>query len=147
MDGAGLRVGIVHTRWHLNLVEMARGRCRDALLACGVLDEDVIVLEVPGAWELPYGVSHLGKTATVDVIIPLGCLIKGSTMHFEYISEAVSQGFMHVQRDLGIPVVNGVLNVFSLEQAEERVSEDGHDHGYEWGLAAVEMGRLKKAGS
>ncbi|OAA64906.1 6,7-dimethyl-8-ribityllumazine synthase [Cordyceps fumosorosea ARSEF 2679] len=80
--------------------------------------------------------------AAFDAIIAVGVLIKGETMHFEYIADAVSQGLMRVQLDTGVPVIFGVLTVLTDEQALSRAGVDGkgHNHGEDWGLAAVEMG-------
>ncbi|KZZ95986.1 6,7-dimethyl-8-ribityllumazine synthase [Moelleriella libera RCEF 2490] len=81
-----------------------------------------------------------------DAIIAIGVLIKGETMHFEYIADAVSHGLMRVQLDIGIPVIFGVLTVLSDEQAKARAGMDGkgHNHGEDWGSAAVEMGVKRK---
>ncbi|KAI1188889.1 6,7-dimethyl-8-ribityllumazine synthase [Nemania serpens] len=81
-----------------------------------------------------------------DAIIAIGVLIKGETMHFEYIADAVSQGLMRVGLDLGVPVVFGVLTVLNDEQAKARagLTSGGHNHGEDWGLAAVELG-VKRA--
>ncbi|WVO22665.1 6,7-dimethyl-8-ribityllumazine synthase [Cryptococcus decagattii] len=84
------------------------------------------------------------STAPFDAVIAIGCLIKGSTMHFEYICEAVSQGLMNVQLQTGTPVVFGVLTVLNEEQALVRAGvgsgdDKGHNHGEDWGLAAVEL--------
>jgi 6,7-dimethyl-8-ribityllumazine synthase len=77
-----------------------------------------------------------------DAIIAIGVLIKGETMHFEYIADAVSQGLMRVGLDLGVPVVFGVLTVLNDEQAKARagLTTGSHNHGEDWGLAAVELG-------
>ena len=88
------------------------------------------------------------KTVTqpFDAVIAIGVLIKGSTMHFEYICDAVSQGLMRVQLDTGVPVIFGVLTALNDDQALERAglgrgpNGKGHNHGEDWGLAAVEMG-------
>ncbi|TDZ21914.1 6,7-dimethyl-8-ribityllumazine synthase [Colletotrichum sidae] len=82
-----------------------------------------------------------------DAIIAVGVLIKGETMHFEYIADAVSQGLMRVQLDTGVPVIFGVLTVLTDEQAQARagISAGGHNHGEDWGLAAVELGVKRKA--
>lgn len=82
-----------------------------------------------------------------DAIIAVGVLIKGETMHFEYIADAVSHGLMRVQLDTGVPVIFGVLTVLNDEQARARagLTEGGHNHGEDWGLAAVEMGVKRRA--
>ncbi|KAG5985221.1 hypothetical protein E4U55_000044 [Claviceps digitariae] len=94
--------------------------------------------------------TSLASTAVTsgafDAIIAVGVLIKGETMHFEYIADAVSQGLMRVQLDTGVPVIFGVLTVLTEEQAKARAGVDGkgHNHGEDWGQAAVEMGVKKK---
>ena len=87
------------------------------------------------------------STAPFDALVAIGVLIKGETMHFEYIADAVSQGLMRVQLDTGVPIVFGVLTVLNDEQARARagLGAGGHNHGEDWGLAAVEMGVKRKA--
>ncbi|KAK4131980.1 Lumazine synthase [Trichocladium antarcticum] len=87
------------------------------------------------------------STGPFDAIIAIGVLIKGETMHFEYISESVSNGLMRVSLDTGMPVIFGVLTVLTDEQAKARagIIEGSHNHGEDWGLAAVEMGAKRKA--
>ena len=87
------------------------------------------------------------SSAAFDAVIAIGVLIKGETMHFEYIADAVSQGLMRVQLDLGVPVVFGLLTVLSEEQAMARAGMDGkgHCHGEDWGNAAVELGVKRRA--
>jgi 6,7-dimethyl-8-ribityllumazine synthase len=82
-----------------------------------------------------------------DALIAIGVLIKGETMHFEYIADSVSQGLMRVGLDTGVPVIFGVLTVLNDEQAKARagLTEGGHNHGEDWGLAAVEMAVKRKA--
>jgi 6,7-dimethyl-8-ribityllumazine synthase len=75
-----------------------------------------------------------------DAVIAIGVLIKGATMHFEYISDSVAHGLMKVQLESGVPVIFGVLTALSDEQALERAGKGGHNHGEDWGLAAVDMG-------
>ncbi|KAK8843353.1 6,7-dimethyl-8-ribityllumazine synthase [Kwoniella newhampshirensis] len=84
------------------------------------------------------------STAPFDAVIAIGCLIKGSTMHFEYICDAVTNGLMRVQLDTGVPVIFGVLTVLTDDQGLERAGigrkeTKGHNHGEDWGLAAVEL--------
>jgi 6,7-dimethyl-8-ribityllumazine synthase len=87
------------------------------------------------------------STGPFDAIIAIGVLIKGKTMHFEYISGSVSDGLMRVSLDTGIPVIFGVLTVLNEEQAKARagIIAGSHNHGEDWGLAAVEMGAKRKA--
>lgn len=89
-----------------------------------------------------------GSKQTFDAIIAIGALIKGSTMHFEYISDAVSHGLMRVQLDTGCPVIFGLLTLLTEEQGLERAGIDEghkmHNHGEDWGAAAVELGAKRK---
>ncbi|KAI1176878.1 6,7-dimethyl-8-ribityllumazine synthase [Nemania sp. FL0916] len=101
----------------------------------GASTSDLTTLTTPTAGSRPF-----------DAIIAIGVLIKGETMHFEYIADAVSQGLMRVGLDLGVPVIFGVLTVLNDEQAKARagLTSGGHNHGEDWGLAAVELG-VKRA--
>lgn len=91
--------------------------------------------------------SATSSTGPFDAVIAVGVLVKGETMHFEYIAEGVSQGLMRVSLDLGVPVVFGVLTVLDEGQARARAGlvEGGHNHGEDWGLAAVEMGVKRRS--
>lgn len=151
--GSKLRVGIVHARWNDKVIEALVNGAISALKAHGVQDSNIIVSTVPGSYELPYGTKTLFQNAKdLDAIISIGVLIKGHTMHFEYISDAVSHGLMRVQFDLNIPVIFGLLTCLTEEQALERaglvVKEKGashsHNHGEDWGAAAVEMASKQK---
>lgn len=92
------------------------------------------------------GKGGAALSTAFDAVIAIGVLIKGETMHFEYIADAVSHGLMRVQLDTGVPVVFGVLTVLSEDQAKARagVTSGSHNHGEDWGLAAVEMGGKRK---
>ncbi len=95
----------------------------------------------------PSSTSASASTAPFDALIAIGVLIKGETMHFEYIADAVSQGLMRVQLDSGVPVVFGLLTVLTEEQGMARagIEGKGHNHGEDWGSAAVELG-VKRRG-
>lgn len=99
---------------------------------------DLLASSTTDLTSLPGGAA----SGAFDAIIAIGVLIKGETMHFEYIADAACHGLMRVQLDTGIPVVLGVLTVLNDEQAKARAGVDGkgHNHGEDWGLAAVEMG-------
>ncbi|KAL2263843.1 hypothetical protein VTK26DRAFT_4752 [Humicola hyalothermophila] len=96
---------------------------------------------------VPTTTSAAAATGPFDAIVAIGVLIKGETMHFEYIAESVSHGLMRVSLDTGVPVIFGVLTVLNDEQAKARagIIEGSHNHGEDWGLAAVEMGVKRKA--
>ncbi|TQV95768.1 hypothetical protein V2A60_000944 [Cordyceps javanica] len=150
-DGSALRIGIVHARWNATIIEPLVAGAKAKLLECGVKESNIVVQSCPGSWELPIATKRLyvaskyqttGGSPAFDAIIAVGVLIKGETMHFEYIADSVSHGLMRVQLDTDIPVIFGVLTVLNDEQALARAGVDGkgHNHGEDWGLAAVEMG-------
>ena len=115
--------------------------------ACKVTDENIFIKEVPGAYELPYAAKLLAMSGTVDAIICCGVLVKGDTMHFEYISLAVTSGIMNVNLSTMTPVVYGVLNCLDEDQVRKRTSDSvdgGHNHGVDWGKTAVEMAILRR---
>ncbi len=143
MNGKGLKIGIVVSRWNADVADALLEECRAALLATGVREKDIIVFEVPGAYELPFAARTLIEREKVDAVVCLGCLIKGETMHFEYIAEAVSNGIMQVGLTTKIPVIFGVLTCITNEQAEARASGP-HSHGYPWGQTAVEMALMRR---
>ena len=142
LNGEGLRIGIVATQWNQEIVGMLRDRCKAALIDAGVQAENIVEQSVSGAYELPFAAQRLAKSGSVDAVVPIGVLVKGETMHFEYIADAVSHGLMRVGLDTNIPIVFGVLTCLTEEQAEQRATPDGKDHGYEWGQTAIEMALL-----
>ena len=111
----------------------------ESLTSCGVQPSNVFTTYVPGSFELPVTAKLLAMSKRVDVIVCLGCLIKGDTMHFEYIADATAQGIMKVSLDTNLPVLFGVLTVLNKEQALSRSSGEGNE-GLSWGTSAVEMG-------
>lgn len=111
----------------------------ESLTACGVKPTNVFTTYVPGAFELPLTAKFLAASKRVDVIICLGCLIKGETMHFEVIAQATADGLMRVGMDSYVPVIFGVLTVYNKEQAIAR-STGAKNEGLGWGKSAVEMG-------
>jgi len=145
---AGLRIGIIRTSWNETLVGSLHSKCLKALSEYGVKAENVVQdYDVPGSFELPFAAQSLALSGRVDAVICFGVLIKGETMHFEYISGAVSQGLMQVQLSTGVPIIYGVLNCLTLEQAAVRCGTTG-DSILPQSLAAtaIRMASLKKKG-
>eukprot|EP00455_Lapot_gusevi_P019037 TRINITY_DN2049_c0_g1_i2.p1 TRINITY_DN2049_c0_g1~~TRINITY_DN2049_c0_g1_i2.p1 ORF type:complete len:163 (+),score=50.03 TRINITY_DN2049_c0_g1_i2:52-540(+) len=147
LNGAGLRVGIARTRWNASVIDALVSGCREALGQCQVTD--IVEVVVPGSYELPLAAKHLIESRQVDAVVCIGCLIKGETMHFEYICEAVTQGIMRLNLDTGVPVIFGVLACLNEEQAMARagLTPNGHNHGVDWGQTAVEMALLLEKSS
>lgn len=142
MDGSGVRIGIVRARWNPTIIDNLDSGIKKALTECNVKEENIFETSVPGSWELPLAVRFLAMSRQCDVIIAVGCLIKGETMHFEYIADSVSKGLMDVQLQSTIPCIFGVLTTMTEAQAKDRSTGD-NNHGYSWGMAAVEMALLR----
>ena len=144
-QASGRRFAIVVSSFNKEFAEGLLRGARAALLECGVSDADVTIVRVPGAFEIPLAARHLIMTERFDAVVCLGCLIKGDTMHFEYISESVSHGIMAVSVDTGVPVTFGVLTTLTEEQAAARAADGPDNKGREAALAAVEMATIVEA--
>ena len=141
LDGNKLKIGIVCARWNAEFCEALLASCRQALVDSQVREENIKIIRVPGSYELVYGAARLIKSEKVDAVVCIGTLIKGETMHFEYIAEAVSYGIMKLNVETGKPVIFGVLTCLNMEQVCAR-STGENNHGYDWGRTAVEMALL-----
>jgi len=138
----GFRFAIIVSRFNADVTEGLLTGARAALAEAGVRDEDITLVRVPGAFELPVVAGKLASTGRFDAIICLGCVIKGDTMHFEYISAAASQGIMDVSTTSGVPVAFGMLTALDDEQARARSADSPDNKGREAAHAAVEMATL-----
>ena len=137
-----MRFAIVVSRFNEEITSGLLAGARAALTEASVRDEDVFVVHVPGAFEIPVASLRLAETGDFDAVICLGCLIKGDTMHFEYIASAMSHGLMDVSTTTGVPVAFGVLTTMTDEQAEIRSAPGPDNKGREAALAAIEMAVL-----
>ncbi len=144
-QASGRRFAIVVSSFNREFAEGLLRGARAGLSECGVGDADVTIVRVPGAFEIPLAARHLIMTERFDAVVCLGCLIKGDTMHFEYISESVSHGIMAVSADTGVPVTFGVLTTLTEEQAAARAADGPDNKGREAALAAVEMATIVEA--
>jgi 6,7-dimethyl-8-ribityllumazine synthase len=136
IDGAGLTLAIVATRWHPEITDQLVARAVAAALACAV--PDPLVVRVPGAVELPVVAAELARRH--DAVACLGAVIRGGTPHFDYVCDAVTYGLSRVALDAGTPVGNGVLTCDTLEQAAERsgAEKSSEDKGWDAVVAALE---------
>jgi 6,7-dimethyl-8-ribityllumazine synthase len=136
VDAAGLRLGIVGSRWHNSLVDHMVDRAQAAAKACGV--NDVIVARVAGSVELPIVAQALAERC--DAVVALGVVIRGETAHFDYVCDAVTAGLARVSLDARTPVAHGVLTVESLGQAKDRAGlEDSiEDKGWQSTVAVLD---------
>ena len=116
----------------------------DTLKRHGVKDENVDIVKVPGAFEIPVIAQKLAKTGKYSAIIALGAVIKGSTPHFDYVSAEVSKGIAQVSLQTGVPVAFGVLTTDNIEQAIERAGTKAGNKGADAAKTAIEMANLVK---
>lgn len=141
LDGAGLRIGIAMSRFNQDIGEGLLSACLDELKQLGVKDDNVLLVTVPGALELPLALQTLGQGINVDALVALGCVIRGETYHFEIVSNESARGISDVQINTGIPIANAVLTTENDDQALARMAEKGRDAA----RTAVEMANLQKA--
>jgi len=136
---AGFRFAIVVSKYNDFVTERLQAGALAALAAAGVASDDVMVVHVPGAFEIPIAAQHVAETGRFDAIVCLGCVIRGATPHFEYIASAVANGLTSASAATGIPMAFGVLTTNSVEEAIERAGEGDGNKGREAALAAVAM--------
>ena len=136
------RFAIVVSRFNEEITEGLLAGAREALRDAGVRDDAVAVFHVPGAFEIPLAAKRAAESGEFSAVICLGCLIKGETMHFEYIADAASHGIMQVGLETGVPIAFGVLTTLTDAQAEERAAPGPGNKGREAAAAALEMARL-----
>ncbi|HXG88664.1 MAG TPA: 6,7-dimethyl-8-ribityllumazine synthase [Vicinamibacterales bacterium] len=137
-----MRIAIVVSRFHNFVTDRLLAGAQQALREQGFGDEDIDVLRVPGAFEVPIAAQRAAETGRVGAVVCLGCLIKGATPHFEYIASACAHGITAAAAATGIPMAFGVLTTNSVEEALERAAPGDGNKGREAALAALEMARL-----
>ncbi len=141
LNGQGLRVGVVMSRFNIDVCEGLLAACTEELSKLGVSAADTIIATVPGALEIPLALQKLALTDQYDALIGLGAVIRGETFHFELVAQESASGIAAVQLDSGVPIANGILTTDNDDQAEARMHEKGRDAA----RAAVEMANLLRA--
>ena len=143
-NAEGLRFGIVVSRFNDFVTSKLLSGALETLKKQGAYEDNIEVIRVPGAFEIPQAVKKICSTRDFDAIICLGAVIKGGTPHFEYISAETSRGINQVGLEFNIPVLFGVLTTNDLEQALARSGQDTSNKGRESAMAAIEMASLYK---
>jgi 6,7-dimethyl-8-ribityllumazine synthase len=144
-DASAFRFAVVVSRFNEAITSSLRRAAVDALKAAGALDANVQVFDVPGAFEIPQAARAAAETGRFDAILCLGCVIRGETPHFEYISSAVAHGISAAAGDTGVPMAFGVLTTDTVRQAETRSGPGAENKGREAAAAAIEMATLYRA--
>ena len=139
---AGCRFAVVVSRFNEDVTIGLLQGALDTLEQAEVSGDDITVVRVPGAFEIPLTAMRLAETGQFDAIVTIGCLIKGDTKHFEYIAAACSQGIVQASTVTGVPIAFGVLTTLTDEQAMARAVQGPENKGREAALAAIEMATL-----
>lgn len=141
LDGQRLRIGVVMSRFNLDVGEGLLSACIEELGALGVAPGAIQIATVPGALEIPLALQRLARSGRFDALVALGAVIRGETYHFELVSNEMGAGISRVMLDSGLPIANGVLTTEDDGQALERTQDKGRDCA----RAAVEMANLLRA--
>lgn len=144
LSAAGMRFAIVTARWNAVITDRLLQGSLDGLYRSGAGKEDVEIVRVPGAWEIPSAARTLAESKQFDAIITLGCLLRGETAHYEAIYTEVARGIGQSQQETGVPHAFGVLTCETLEQALDRAGVKAGNKGFEAAIAAIEMVSIQK---
>ena len=145
VSGNDGRYIIVTTRWNTDIVDGLLRGARQALNNAGITGDQIYVVQVPGAFEIPLACQAAATREDCDAVIALGAVIRGGTPHFEYVAGECTRGIGQVALQTGKPIAFGVLTVDSLEQALERSADDEENKGAEAAMSAVEMVSLLRS--
>ena len=140
MDGRALRIGIVQSRFNEYAGEGLLAACLAELKRLGVVEEDITLMRVPGALEIPYALQQLASTEEYDALIAIGAVIRGETYHFQIVPNESASGTTQVSLAFDIPIANAVLTTENDEQTKARLVQKGTDAAQ----VAVEMANLRK---
>jgi 6,7-dimethyl-8-ribityllumazine synthase len=139
LNGSGKRFAILVTRFNSLVTEQLVTGAKDCLLRHGVVEKDIDLFRVPGAWELPGAAARVARSSKYDGIIALGCIIRGGTPHFEYVAGEATRGLGAVAREASVPLSLGVLTTDTVDQALERAGTKAGNKGWDAALSALEM--------
>lgn len=142
LNAKGLKVALLVSRFNHFIVDRLEEGAKDALARHEAADEDIDVIRVPGAFELPLIALRAARSGRYDAVICLGAVVRGSTPHFEYVASEAAKGIAMAAMDTGVPVIFGVLTTDNLEQAIERAGTKGGNKGWAAAMSAIEMANL-----
>ena len=143
-QGEGIKVTLVMSRFNEMIGKQLLEGAKDGLLRHGVLEKDIQVIYVPGAYELPLVVDRVLTKTKPDAVIALGAVIRGATPHFDMVANEVTKGLATVSLDKKVPVINAVLTTDSIEQAIERAGTKAGNKGFDAAMSAIEMVNVLK---
>ena len=144
LNAQGLKFGIVVSRFNDFISGRLLEGALDALLRAGAKEDDILIVKVPGSFEIPLAAKKLAKSQKYNGVICLGAVIRGATPHFDYISAEVIKGIATVSLECETPVSMGVITTDNLEQAIERAGSKSGNKGWDAAISAIEMANLFK---
>jgi 6,7-dimethyl-8-ribityllumazine synthase len=147
-SGAGLRVAVLVARWYPEITDRLRDAALATMRGAGVAEDDLLVVEVPGAYELPQAAAWVARAGDADAVVALGCVVRGETPHFDLVAQACTEGLQRVGLETGIPVALGVITADTLAQAHARSGAStgkGGNKGIEAAEAALAMAAAYRA--
>jgi 6,7-dimethyl-8-ribityllumazine synthase len=143
--GEGLRFAVVVSRFNDFVAGRLVEGAKDALTRHGVADDDVTVIRVPGAWEIPLVAKRAAESARYDAVLCLGAVIRGQTPHFDYVAAEAAKGVAQATLETGVPMLFGIITADTLEQAIDRAGAKAGNKGFDAALAGLEMVNLLRA--
>lgn len=143
-DATGVKVGIVASKFNKFVTSRLLAESIKALTTAGAKEEDLEVIRVPGAFEIPLVARQLARSGRFDAVICLGAIIRGETPHFDYIAAEASRGILQASMDTNVPVVFGILTTETVAQAIERADPSKHNRGASAAVTAIEMANVMK---
>lgn len=144
LQAKGLKFAIIVSRFNDFITGKLLDGAVDALLRHGAKDEDIDVVKVPGAFEIPLAAKKVAEKGSYHAVICLGTIIRGATPHFDYVAAEVSKGVASVSLDTGVPIAFGVLTTDTIEQAVERAGTKSGNKGFDAAVTAIEMAQVFK---
>ncbi|MBF0528520.1 MAG: 6,7-dimethyl-8-ribityllumazine synthase [Deltaproteobacteria bacterium] len=144
LNAAGLKFGIVVTRFNSFITEKLLAGALDALTRSGADIDDVVIVRVPGSFEVPLVAKKMAQAGKFDAIICLGAVIRGSTPHFDYLAAEVTKGVAAVGLESGLPLAFGIITTDTIEQAIERAGTKAGNKGFDAAMTAIEMANVTR---
>src|SRR6201998_2702023 len=144
LTASGLRFAIVVSRFNSFITERLLAAAVDGLEPAGAGNENVDVVHVPGAFELPLAAKKLAATGRYDALIAIGCILRGETAHYDYVCSETARGLQLAQMDSGMPIIFCVLTCDTLEQVIDRAGLKSGNKGFVAGVGAIEMAQLSR---
>jgi 6,7-dimethyl-8-ribityllumazine synthase len=144
LQAKGLKFAIIISRFNDFITGKLLDGAVDALVRHGATEQNIDVVKVPGAFEIPLAAKKVAEKKSYDAVICLGTIIRGATPHFDYVSAEASKGIASASLDTGVPIAFGVLTTDTIEQAVERAGSKSGNKGWDAALVAIEMAQLIK---